>query len=866
MVSVGGKFLLIDGNSLAHRAFHALPPLSTKQGVFTNAVYGFTTMLFKALALEKPDFVSVAFDKSKITFRHGDYEAYKGKRGATPDELRPQFDLIKKVVHALRIPFFEAEGYEADDLIGTLVSRAEKEGLECVVVTGDRDALQLVSPRTKVLITKKGISEFELYDLAHVESKYGVSPDLLPDVKGLAGDPSDNIPGIPGIGEKTALRLVKEHGNLESIWEHLDSLPERQANLIRSHADLAFLSRKLARIRRDVPLDWSPKDCSYQEPDYEELLAVFQELEFKSLIREILDFLKDKQGSAGPVVQSDLASLFEEAGQTRELALAFVFDPASPRGKIRSVGLATRQNSIGLAPEETVLDGIREFISRGGKVLFYDAKNSLLALKKMGLQIDEVADDVLILAYLLNPTDPSYTLPELCLDYLGETFVPREDPLAEAALRAEAIYRLTGVLRPKIQEAEMENLYLNIELPLIPVLAGMEETGVCIDGRKLVEMGKDFEQRIASLAREIYHLAGTDFNINSPRQLADVLFGKLGLPAGKKTKTGFSTSAEVLEELAPLHPVIPKILEYRQLVKLKGTYVDGLGGLIDPETGKVHTTFHQTVTATGRLSSSDPNLQNIPIRLELGRRLREVFVPSSPDNVILACDYSQIELRVLAHISQDESLIASFTRGEDVHARTAAEVFGVPIENVTPELRRRAKAVNFGIVYGMTDYGLARDLGISRTEAKEYIERYFERHAGVRSFIEETIARARRDGYVTTYFNRRRYLPDLFSPNRAVRSFGERTAINTPIQGTAADIIKLAMIRVSKELRKRRLAAKMILQVHDELIFDVPRTELDEVAGLVKQEMEGVVSFRVPLIAEVQYGPNWYELTPWEGP
>lgn len=897
------KFLIIDGNSLAYRAFYALPFLSNRVGVTTNAAYGFTTMLFKILEEEKPECVACCFDKGRATFRHSQFAEYKATRKETPDELRPQFGLIKQILEAMRIPYFELEKYEADDLIGTLVTQGEAHGYQNLILTGDRDALQLVSPHTHCLITRKGISEIDVYDLDRVRQVYALEPPQLIDVKALTGDVSDNIPGVPGIGEKTALHLIQTYGSLDAVLRHLALVPARVRTALERYRDLAYMSRGLATIACDVPITIDWEACRYEGPDYARLLEVFRQLEFRSLVKAVLKKMEagaadsaghdadhggDHGGDETPMAEPDgepvpvrteaegrldrIADgdglkrwLWQALKGERNLGLSLIWEGSGyRRARILGLGLTSHLGSIGVDAGDLpnlpqVLREVFEVL-KPARLYVHDAKAHEVCLAQAGVGEVKMSGDTMLAAYLLDPAQSEYSLSQLVLEHLDEALAEPQQPWEQAGLRSRYIFRLHEVLQQKLRLADMEQLYQEVELPLTWVLGRMEMEGVRVDPQRLKAMGEGLAADLEALSQQIYELAGTQFNINSPKQLGQVLFEKLKLPVGKRTKTGYSTSIEVLEELAQEHEIAARIIEYRQLAKLKSTYVEGLYPLIDPETGKLHTTFNQAVTATGRLSSTEPNLQNIPVRLEVGRRIRQVFVPRAPDWVILAADYSQIELRVLAHISGDENLRAAFFEGQDIHTRTASEVFGVPFAEVTPEMRRRAKAVNFGIVYGISDFGLARDLGIPREEAKEYIDRYFARYPRVLEYIQEIIARAKEVGYVTTLLNRRRYLTDLYSANRAVRNFGERTAMNTPIQGSAADIIKLAMLRVDRLLREKQLEAAMILQVHDELIFDVPKDELKVVARLAREAMEGAVKLEVPLKVELKYGPNWYQL------
>lgn len=908
--------IIIDGNSLVHRAFHAIPPLSTSQGLVINAVYGFTNMLLKILAEESPRCAAVAFDRGRVTFRHDDFEDYKAHRSPTPEDLRPQFPVIKEVLAAMRIPVYELEGFEADDLIGTISSRAEEAGMENIIVTGDRDALQLVSPLTRVRLTKKGISEFEDYDEGRVWDRYGINPNQYTDFKGLTGDSSDNIPGIPGIGEKTATRLLQEYGNLEKAIASAGELNSRTGELLRSGCGQAELSKKLVTIRRDVPVDIDLEKCRWQGPDYKELLEVFKKLEFKSLIKSIYWDKKTspagkpvkgksrsrktgRQALPGPDLETypvdyqrlDSAVKLKTFLKTVQRAGKIVLSLDEADGRVAAAGFALDENRVYYLslsgqnceqPDTPGEAGISLFTASGtglkgtstlaGKALetlrticednnikkyCHHGKDLIRLLNRHGIHLSHLAFDTMIASYLLNPASPNREIKDIALEHLSAVLPEGEKELPAKAL---CILQLVQILDSKLKLLDQDRLFYEVELPLVQVLASMEIEGVTVDKEQLESMSKELGSQIEHLAGQIYRLAGKEFNINSTRQLGKILFDDLKLPVVKKTKTGYSTDADVLDELAMSHEIVAKVLEYRQMMKLKSTYTDGLAALVNPVTGKLHTTLHQTVTATGRLSSSEPNLQNIPVRLEMGRLIRKVFIPSREENLLLTADYSQIELRVLAHISGDPVLISAFRNGEDIHTRTAAEIFGVNPAEVTREMRSRAKAVNFGIVYGLSDYGLAREIKVGRQEAKLYIENYFARYAGVKTYIDRVIREAREKGYVTTLLNRRRYLPDLFSPNRTIRNFGERTAMNTPIQGSAADIIKLAMVNISRELAEHGLRAKMILQVHDELIFDCPAGEINALEELVRRCMENAIILDVPLTVDIKAGPNWYDV------
>jgi len=882
------KFLIVDGSSLIHRAFYALPPLTNAAGVFTNAAYGFTTMFSRILSEEKPDYVVVCFDFSRITFRNGHYEAYKAHRKATPPELKPQFQLVKRILTAMNIPYLEMVGYEGDDLIGTLTRQGEAAGLENSLLTGDKDALQLITPQTSVLMTRKGISELERFDQAAVRERYGLEPVQIIDLKGLMGDTSDNIPGVPGVGEKTALKLLAQFGTVENLLDHLEEIkPDKLREKFIVHQDLARLSKKLATIACDVPLDNKIEDFRFRPADDSQLLEVYRELEFKSLVKAVLDRMAAAQAAAQtaakpatgdqPAAESPaayrlirdaatLASFYQAVKAAGTTALSVLWQGSYFQGDVRSLAFSLPDTSRWYAPlaggdGSLQLEEFRPLLADPaiGKVV-HNAKDTLVALGQASLDLAGLKGDVMLEAYLLNPSASEYSLESLCLESLDQALLAQEDPGADQTARAAAILALHAVNAGTIAEQEMEPLYLEVELPLSQVLAEMEINGIRVDADQLRAMSAELAASIETLTGEIHHLAGETFNINSPKQLAVVLFEKLGLPPLKKTKTGYSTNAEVLEQLAEQHEIAAKIVEHRTLAKLKSTYLDGMQGLINPRTSRLHTSFNQTVAATGRLSSTEPNLQNIPVRMEIGRRIRKAFIPGQPGNVLIAGDYSQIELRVLAHISGDPVLQEAFRQGQDIHTRTAAEVFGLPMDQVTPELRRRAKAVNFGIVYGISDYGLSRDLGISRQEAKKYIDSYFDRYPGVAAYLRDIVAAAKEQGYVTTLLNRRRYLPDIHSSNFNIRSFGERTAMNTPIQGSAADIIKVAMVRIHRAFRDRGIRSTMLLQVHDELIFDVPPDEVTTVSVLVRDLMESAFPLAVPLQVDLKMGPDWYSM------
>jgi DNA polymerase-1 len=874
---VQGEVILVDGNSLIHRAYHALPPLATADGQQTNAVYGFTMMLVRLVEQERPDYLAVAFDKAETTFRNDLYDQYKAQRDKVPEDLVSQFDLCREVLSAFGIPYFEAAGFEADDLLGTLAAKAKDAGLKPVLVTGDRDVLQLVDAETMVMLTRRGITDLERLDPAGVKEKLGVLPEQVVDFKALTGDTSDNIPGVPGIGPKTAVILLGEYGSLEGIYGHLDEIRERWRRLLVENREKAFLSQDLARIRCDVPLEINWDACRFVKPPLAQVEPLFRSLQFISLLERLYPEAARMStvSTCVPATDSRRLESMEEmtrlAAQVREGGfLAFLIQMGNG---CEPLGLACSlaQEAV-YVPWQLVVPGLKAVLEdeRVTKVT-YDVKATYKVLAAGGISLRGVIGDALLAGYLLNPSADGRGFSRLVKEYLNQD-VPSwpnvkkgagaPDQEAEQVLAAwvQVLPLLWASLEKNLKTDEIWPLYSQVELPLARVLAAMEQLGIKVDKDKLFTMGQSIGERMQELEEEVFSLVGEEFNLNSPRQLGVILFEKLGLPAKKKTKTGYSTDAEVLEELSGAHPVVERILEHRQLAKLKSTYVDAMSGQINPATGRIHTTFTQTVTATGRLSSVEPNLQNIPIRLELGRRLRQAFVPTHPDWLILAADYSQIELRVLAHMAADPVLQEAFINKEDIHTRTAAEIFHVPMTEVTAELRGRAKAVNFGIIYGISDFGLAKNTGVSRGEARAYIEGYFNRYQGVRDYMKRVVEQARLTGYVTTLLGRRRYLPDITSRNWARRSFAERTAMNTPIQGSAADIIKVAMLKVAAALKRESLTARMLLQVHDELVFETPREELKKLTSLVKQEMEQAMQLTVPLSVDIKVGPNWYEV------
>lgn len=882
------KLMLIDGNSITYRAFFALPPLSNANGQFTNAVFGFTQMLLKLLNDEKPTHIAVAFDAGKKTFRHGVYSEYKGTRQKTPSELSEQFPLVRQLLEAFGIKFLELENYEADDIIGTISRFAEASSISTLVVSGDKDLLQLVSPTVHAVLTRKGITEVEKYDPSGVEARYSLTPQQIIDLKGLMGDSSDNIPGVPGIGEKTAVKLLQMYPSVEEVLEHIADVPGAKVKeRLTEHRQQALMSKQLATIFRDVPLDVKVDDLEYHGYDAGKVRRVFLEFGFKSLLDKISGEIdKDMEGAETLSTNDDLLQQNNPWSQaevtvirTRD-ELDEVFDYASDvvailpnfdsedyqTATLLGLAVGTRDKAYYLEfGEDLGASEVSQLWLEEYSRIAYDVKALIVALDGHGhtLQWDESWFDVLIASYLLNPSDGTLSLTdiverELHVRIKEEKIGSPERPVALARL-AMTLPTLKKNIEAALAAQELDDLYSKVEAPLEFVLARMESRGFNVNAEKLREFGKELAERLEVLTKEIYELAGMEFNINSPKQLGEVLFDKLGLPAAKKTKTGYSTSADVLERLAPYHTIVDKILHFRQLGKLQSTYVEGLLKEVRPTTGRIHTRFQQALTATGRLSSTEPNLQNIPIRMEEGRRLRLAFEPTYKDWVIVSADYSQIELRILAHLSGDEVLIDAFRKGMDIHTRTAADVFEVSLEEVTSDMRRQAKAVNFGIVYGISDYGLSQNLNIPRQQAAKFINDYFVKFPGVERYMSEIVEVAKRQGYVTTLLNRRRYLPDIHSRNFNLRSFAERTAMNTPIQGTAADIIKLAMVRIENALSKSDVNARMLLQVHDELIFECPSSEVERLKEMVRNAMEEAVALNVPLQVDIHEGPTWYE-------
>lgn len=879
------KLMVIDGSSLLHRAFYALPLLSNKEGVYTNGVYGFLTMLYRIRDEYKPEYICVAFDKKGPTIRHKEYKEYKSNRQKTPSELAQQFPIIRGVLKAMNVDVLEMDQYEADDIAGTLAKRGEEKGLDVILVTGDKDYLQLAGEKTRVLLTRKGISEMEVYDRDKVLESYEISADLFVDLKGLMGDKSDNIPGVPGVGEKTGIKLIREFGSMEAIYENLDKVSGKKLKeKLIENKSLAFLSKKLSQIIVNVPLELEVEDLISKEADYDSLMELFKEYEFKSLIDKISDNTSDRIEEKIEYVIEDLSTtedIIERIKKHKKFSFKFLVDGENYlRSSLLYLGIKLDEKIYFLNLADNI-DLIRDFkevfedeaIEKTG----YYLKNDMKVLFRYNIGIKNYSHDAMIAQYLINPSQSDYSINKISQDHLGYYGVDEEELLGKGKKKVtfkdidiglckdylgfilETVWKSQEKLIGLIEDMDMMDLYENIELPLTEALASMETLGFKVDQGELEILGLEYQKEIDSLTGEIYEMAGEDFNINSPKQIGDILFNKLELPVIKKTKTGFSTDVEVLEKLMDKHPIIEKIIRYRQIVKLKSTYIDGLSALIDGETGRIHSSFNQTITTTGRISSTEPNLQNIPIKTEDGRKIRKAFVAEGEDYSLLDADYSQIELRVLAHISGDEKMIESFKNDEDIHSKTASQVFHIPMDQVDYSARNRAKAVNFGIVYGISDYGLSRDLNIPRKEAKEYIDKYLENYIGVRNFMEDTVKEGREKGYVETLLNRRRYVPELSAKNFNIRSFGERIAMNTPIQGSAADIIKAAMVRVYEALRDGAYKSRLILQVHDELIIEVHRDELDDIKLLLRDIMEKAIDLKVPLKVDMEVGESWYE-------
>ncbi len=880
------KFVIVDGHSLLYRAFYALPLMQNRRGEQTNAIYGFINMLLKLLKEEEPDYAAVAFDPPKPSFRVRIDSSYKAHREKMPPELGEQIQKVREILEAMRIPVFEAEDYEADDVIGTLADHFARRQYRVIVVSGDADLLQLVGDQITVMLTKKGISLMERYDSSTLKEKYGLSPEQIIDFKALKGDPSDNIPGVPGIGGKTARSLLEEYGTLENIFENIDHLKEKIADNLREYRKQLYVGKDLVTLRRNVPVEFDWEQCHRREPDYNCLLPLLNDLEFRSLADRFKQGDPQKSAQTGqkslgePInTLEEFADLMDGLGDGDTIAMLVELERGWPSWKQPVSALAIAVNEDKGFYLEPAAFGKRETEiwksladTRGKRVtlLVHNVKQWHHLFIRQGLKAPIFVFDTQLAAYLSDPARGGYDLPGLLHRHRGmevelstgrkkeqPDFARRGPQLAE---EARQLFPLRDILKKQLQEQSLEKLLCEIEMPLAGVLARMERQGMTVDLAYLHDLSSEICNRLGELERNIYAQAGEEFNINSPQQLSVILFDKLGLPEIRKTKTGQSTDARVLEELAFHHEIAAHLLHYRQLAKLEGTYLSGLIDLVDSKEQKIYTTFNQTATATGRLSSSDPNLQNIPIRLEEGRRIRRAFIPSASGKIFFAADYSQVELRILAHLSQDPILIEAFKTGQDIHRRTAAEVNRITLEEVTPLMREKAKAVNFGIIYGSSDYGLAQGLKIPRAEAKTYIDNYFERYCGVKVYMDMITEQAREQGYVTTMLNRRRDLPEIRSSNHNIRSFAERMALNTPIQGSAADIIKMAMLKIDQIIAEGGFRAAMLLQIHDELLFEIEEAELDFFAPMIRREMEQAFPLSVPLKVDLKWGNNWEEL------
>ncbi|MDD5434172.1 MAG: DNA polymerase I [Nitrospira sp.] len=870
------ELYLIDGSSYIYRAYYAIKGLSNSKGMPTNAVYGFTNMLLRIINEKRPELIAIAFDPKGPTKRHEAYEAYKAQRPKMPDALSVQIPYIHRVVEVFNIPLLLMEGYEADDVIGTVAKRAEEDGNEVIIVSGDKDMFQLITPHVRIYDPMKD----KTYTEPDVHERFNVGPSHVVEIMGLMGDSVDNIPGVSGIGEKTAKDLISTFGTIENLLSNLEQVKKpKLRSLLQEQAGNARLSRELATIHTGLSIDIDYHNLKLSEPDYNKMTELFRELEFSRLLKTLLPAHKEEVNDNYREVSNntELADILQKVSETKACAIYIHGDsPDSMASGISGVGISIKENEAWCFSIPSLeIEYLRPIIEDPQiRKYSHDIKRHIILLKRLGLEPTGFVFDSMIASYLINSNRSDHNLEGIVLEYLQ---VPLNSPplqgegqggdgfsldgnrsLTFLCQHADYILRLAEILEQKMIETGVRELFDDIEIPLTGVLADMEMAGIKVDPDILRMLSKEMDRDMGVICQRIYFIAGEEFNISSPKQLSVILFERLGLKPVKKTKTGFSTDEGVLTELARQHDLPAEILSYRQLAKLKSTYTDALPELINPETKRIHTSFSQTVAATGRLSSSKPNLQNIPIRTEMGLRIREAFT-AEEGHVFLSADYSQIELRVLAHLSGDEVLIDAFKKGEDIHTRTAAEVFGLSPEEITPEMRRRAKAVNFGIVYGISPYGLSADLGISQQEAKKYIDNYFARHTGVKAFIENTLRKAVEDGYVTTLLNRRRYMPELTSGDSRIKQFGERIAINTPVQGSAADIIKIAMIKIHKRLQDERLKSKMILQVHDELLFEVPAGELEQIKSLVIEEMEGVVPLSVPLKVDTGMGKNWRE-------
>ena len=869
---MSSKIVLIDGHSILNRAFYGLPDLTNAEGLHTNAIYGFLTIMFKLLEEEKPEYLTVAFDVHAPTFRHKMYAEYKGTRKPMADELRQQVPVIKEVLHAMGVKTIECAGLEADDLIGTLSNRCENEGMEVTVISGDRDLLQLATENVKIRIpkTKQGKTEIEDYYAKDVEERYQVTPKEFIDLKALMGDTADNIPGVPSIGEKTATKIITQYHSIEEAHEHVDELkPPRASKALSEHWDLAVLSKELATINVKADFPYELSEAKLGNLYTEDAYIFFQKLEFKNLLSRFdvsAPANKVEDGFKIIASKSEAEKVFVQAEEASTIGavifkdLENVLPLFADQAGLGGIGLCfSKEESYCIKVEkditgEWLLKKLADVAEKAETYAMFHLKESM---EQVTIRNQANCFDVSVAAYLLNPLKNNYTWEDVAREHLGLMIDEKIDQDMKACYESYVNYASVEVLRQKLRDTKMDTLFRDIEMPLVFTLFDMEQNGIRVEADALKQYGDQLAGKIAELEKEIYEEAGETFNINSPKQLGVVLFENMKLPGGRKTKTGYSTAADVLEKLAPEHPVVAKILEYRQYTKLKSTYADGLANYIQDD-GRIHGKFNQTITATGRISSTEPNLQNIPVRMELGRLIRKVFIPEEGYRFVDA-DYSQIELRVLAHCSGDEHLIQAYKEQSDIHRITASQVFHIPFDEVTPQQRRNAKAVNFGIVYGISSFGLSQDLSITRKEAAKYIDDYFATYPGIKTFLDHAVTHAKEEGYVVTLFGRRRPVPELSSSNFMQRSFGERVAMNSPIQGAAADIIKIAMIRVNQRLKDQKMKSRLVLQVHDELLIEAYEPELDEVQNILKEEMEHAAELKVPLEIDMHTGDNWYE-------
>lgn len=872
--------LLIDGNSIINRAFFALPPMDNGEGLQTNAIYGFLTMMFKMIKDYKPTHISVAFDLKAPTFRHKAYDDYKAGRKKMPSELAMQMQPLKNVLDKMNIDRKEIEGYEADDILGTLSLEGQENGYKVYIVTGDKDAIQLASDDTTVLITKKGIAEVEEYNTETVMERYGLTPSQFIDLKGLMGDKSDNIPGIPGVGEKTGIKLLTKYGSVEGVLDNIDQLKGAQKKKVEENQKEAIMSKDLATIIRDVPIDFDIDSMEFGDFELSDIIKEFQELKFTSLISRVSELSNEDIEEEAIDIRKleNIDKFIEDAKKSSRLCIKTF----SKAGNILEKNIYKTYLSLD-AKLIYYLDGddilkIKEVLEDSNiEKVGYELKQDYIALRPYGIELDPMAFDVSIAEYIIDSkSSTSYDFDIIANKYLYKKVTSKEELLGKGAKAIDypdvevekldqyaegminTVINVIDKMKQIIKDDDMEMLFYDVEMPLIEVLGDMEYEGIYTDKDIIDSLGAEFDEIIKTTEKKVFEYSGEEFNVNSPKQLGVVLFEKLELPVIKKTKTGYSTNAEVLEKLRDKHPIIDLITEYRSVVKLKSTYIDGIKSLVNPIDGRIHSSFNQTIATTGRISSTDPNMQNIPVRTSMGRQIRKVFI-SEEGKKLVDADYSQVELRVLAHMSEDEHMIEAFESGEDIHRKTASQVFGVNFEDVTPELRSAAKAVNFGIIYGKSDFGLAKDLGISQKKAKDYIASYFAKYGRIKGFMDDIVSSAEEKGYSTTMFNRRRYIPEIKSSNFIDKNRGKRAAMNAPIQGSAADIIKIAMVNVYNRLKEEELESKLILQVHDELIVEASEQEIDRVVELLKSEMENAVNLKVHLDVDLNVGESWYE-------